>query len=123
MGSEFVKFNNDNIWEIVHPEGVSGNYMITCYKREVGKRVSPYEYKYVIDENTLGFEDNNARINNFNYLDWKAFYGEEKLRKLAADFSTEESVLPLIYFVKYYLGFPDDSKMERIRSTKWVFRR
>ena len=116
MGA-FVRFNDNNIWEIVQDHG---NYMITCYKRDLGKRADSIQYEHIIDENNMGMKDTKV---NFNYLDWKAFYGAERLKKLAADFDSEQNVLPLIYFVKYFLGFPDDSKMERIRSSKWIFRK
>lgn len=118
---DFIKFNNNNIWEIVSEhEG----RQITCFKREIGNRVNPFTYKYVINEDSMGFGDEMVRSNNFNYPDWKLFYGEERFRKIATDFSTEvNTTLPLIYFVKYYLGFNDDSKMERIRSTKLRFRK
>lgn len=89
----------------------------------MGNRVGLLTYKYIINENNMGLEDSNVH-NNFNFHDWKSFYGEQRLKNLVSDFSTESSsTLPLIYFIKYYLGFPDDSKMERIRSTKWIFRR
>lgn len=115
--TDFVRFNGNNIWEIVKTED---DRVITCFKREIGKRElnNPYEFTHVIDENSMATD-----TRNFNYIDWKSFYGEERLKKLVADFSTEQNVLPLIYWVKYILGFNDDSKMERIRSTKWVFRR
>lgn len=112
----FIRFNNNNIWEIVPSDD---DYRIVCYKRDLGKRADSIEYKHVIDEENLTMNDKR----NFNYLDWKSFYGEGRIRKLVADFSTEQTVLPLIYFVKYFLGFNDDSKMERERSTKWTFRK
>lgn len=93
--------------------------MITCYKRDLGKRADSIQYEYVIDEDKMTMSE----TKNFNYPDWKAFYGAERLKKLVADFSTEQTVIPLIYWVKYFLGFSDDSKMKRIRSTKWEFRR
>lgn len=110
LSGDFVKFNNNNIWEIV-----KDNNNLICYKREIGLRTSPYTYKYNINEDRMGFE---GLGNNFNYLDWKAFYGEERLKKVVTNLSTESSVLPLIYFISFYLGY---SKYERIRSTKWRF--
>ena len=118
---DFIRFNNNNIWEIVYE---NDGRQITCYKREIGNRVDPFEFKYIINEDAMGFEDERPSINNFNYPDWKTFYGAERFKKIAADFSTEaDTTLPLIYFVKYYLGFNDDNKMERIRSTKIRFRK
>lgn len=113
---DFIRFNNNNIWEIVDNEG--SGYMITCYKRDFGNRADSISYKQVIDENEMSTD-----IRNFNYTDWKSFYGAERLKKIVVDFSTEQTVLPLIYYVKYVLGFNDDSKMERIRSSKWIFRK
>ena len=57
--------------------------------------------------------------NNFNYHDWKVFYGEEMLRKIAADFATERYALPMIYFAVFVLGLVD---MRRERSTKYTFK-
>jgi hypothetical protein len=56
--------------------------------------------------------------NNFNYHDWKVFYGEEMLRKIAADFATERYALPMIYYSYYILGLVN---MQRIRATKYTF--
>ena len=114
---DFIRFNNNNIWEIVKTED---GRVVTCLKREIGKRENnnPYNFTHVINEDTMATD-----TRNFNYLDWKSFYGEQRLKNLVADFSTEQNVLPLIYFIKYILGFNDDSKMERVRSTKWIFRK
>lgn len=56
--------------------------------------------------------------NNFNYHDWKVFYGEEMLRKIAADFAVERYALPMIYYSYYVLGLVN---MRRDRATKYVF--
>lgn len=116
----FVRFNGDNIWEIVP----SGNYIMTCYKREYGKNAWKMDGKfdYDLNEENIGKDDPN-NMRNFNYSDWKSFYGEERLKKIAANYEQEKSSLPLIYFMKYIMQFNDDSKMERLSSTRWVFRK
>lgn len=120
---DYVKFNNNNVWEIV-PNSEFPDREITCYKRELGNRLNavPYKYKYIINEDFLGLEDTNLNT-NWNYDDWKAFFGNNKLKTIASNFSTEQYSLPLIYWVKYVLGFNDDSKMERINSTRYKFRK
>ena len=108
----FVRFNNDNIWEIVE-----NNNGITCYKREYGKSIFKANIDSIINEDLLVPEG----YNKFSYPDWKVFFGQDKLKKMAADLTKEQSALPLIYFVKYILGYPDDDKMTRILATRYRF--
>lgn len=115
----YVKFNNNNVWEIV-PDPENPNYRMKCYKREMGNKVNiPIKFDFVIDEDMMGQSDEN--INNFNYSDWKDLIGTNKLKAVAANFNTEQSSLPLIYFMKYVIGFNDDHKMERVNSTRYIF--
>ncbi len=120
--SELIKFNNNNIWELV-PDNEYPDKKITCYKREIGNRVDnhPLRFNQVINEDILGLEQDN--LQNWNYKDWKAFFGENKLKQIASNLSTEQTSLPLIYYMKYIMGFGDDSKMERVNSTRYIFRK
>ena len=119
--SEFIRFNNDNIWELV-PDTEFPNNKITCYKREFGKRLSSYEDRInqTINEDLMGTEGVN---NNWNYNDWKAFFGENKLKAIANKHEAERTSLPLIYYMKYILGFNDDGKMEYVSPTRYIFRK
>lgn len=106
------------MWEIV-PDTEFPDKKVTCYKREVGSKFNvPIIFDHVVDEDTMG-QDNG----NFAYPDWKSLIGAQKLKSMAASFSTEQSSLPIIYWMKYVMGFNDDSKMERINSTRYIFRK
>ena len=103
----FIRFNGNNIWELV--DGV------VFYKRVLTPQaLSTTKIDQEINEDLL----QSTHGNNFNYHDWKVFYGEEMLRKIAADFSTERYALPMIYYSHYVLGLVN---MRRERSTKYVF--
>ena len=103
-----IKFNNNNIWELVDD--------VVFYKRVL----TPQALRTVtidkeIDENMLS----SAHGNNFNYHDWKTFYGEEMLRKIASDFQMERDyALPMIYWALHHQGLIN---MTRVRATKYVF--
>ncbi len=71
-----------------------------------------------IDKEVNEDELTSTHGNNFNYHDWRVFYGEEMLRKIAADFSAERYALPMIYYSHYVLGLVN---MRRERATKYVF--
>lgn len=108
----FVRFNNDNIWEIIE-----SNNGITCYKREYGKFINKAKIDSVINEELLVPEG----YNKFSYPDWRVFFGQDKLKRMAADVNKEQYALPLIYFCKYVMGYNDDIKMERILATRYRF--
>jgi hypothetical protein len=102
-----VRFNNNNIWELVDD--------VVFYKRVPTKQsLSTVQIDKEINEDEL----TSSEGKNFNYHDWKTFYGEEMLRNIASDFSTERYALPMIYYSHYVLGLVD---MRRERSTKYVF--
>jgi hypothetical protein len=111
--SYFVRFNNDNIWEII-----GNDRSVTCYKRNFGKFNTRIEAADM-DENTMVPKSDMGK--KFSYEDWKTFFGDNKLKNLGADPNNEQYVLPLIYFCKYVLGFNDDSMMERQSPTRYVF--
>ncbi len=105
----FIKFNNNNIWELVDD--------VVFYKRVLTPQaLSTTKIDLEVDEDGL----TSTHGNNFNYHDWKVFYGEEMLRKIAADFATERYALPMIYYSHYVLGLVN---MRRERSTKYVFQK
>lgn len=95
---------------------------ITCYKREFGKRLGSYQDRInqTINEDLMGTHDMN---NNWNYPDWKSFFGENKLKSIANNSTNEQYALPLIYYMKYILGFNDDGKMEYVSPTRYIFRK
>lgn len=102
-----IKFNNNNIWELVEDT--------VFYKRIY----TPHALSTVtIDKEVNEDELESTWGSNFNYHDWKTFYGEEMLRKLAADFELERDALPMIYYSVFVLGLVD---MKRQRSTKYSF--
>lgn len=106
-----IKFNNNNIWEIVDD--------VVFYKRVLTPQaLSTVTIDKEINEDELVSSPNEG--NNFNYHDWKTFYGEEMLRKTAADFQMERYALPMIYYAVFILGLID---MQRVRATKYVFRK
>ena len=103
----FIRFNNNNIWEIVDD--------VVFYKRvPTIKSLSTVHIDQEINEDELSSNHGN----NFNYNDWRVFYGEEMLRKIASDYQAERYALPMIYFAVFVLGLTD---MQRMRSTKYVF--
>jgi hypothetical protein len=113
---EYIKFNNNNVWEIV-PDPDSPSTLVKCYKREVGNKVNiPIRFSYIVDENNMGKDSK-----NFSYTDWKTLFGLNKLRKIASNFESEQYALPIIYWMKFIMGFGDDSKMERVNSTRYIF--
>lgn len=102
-----IKFNNNNIWELVQDT--------VFYKRiYTPQALSTVTIDKEVNEDELESEQGN----NFNYHDWKTFYGEEMLRKLAADFELEYNALPMIYYAVFVLGLVD---MKRNRATKYSF--
>ena len=104
----FIRFNNNNIWELVDD--------VVFYKRVLTPQaLSTTKIDLEINEDVL---TSSTHGNNFNYHDWKVFYGEEMLRKIAADFATERYALPMIYYSHYILGLIN---MRRERSTKYTF--
>lgn len=107
-----IKFNNNNIWELV--DGV------VFYKRLFTPHaLSTLTVDKVVNEDEMipmGLQPGK----NFNYHDWKAFHGEEMLRKIASDYQLERYALPMIYYAIYVLGLTD---MKRDRSTKYTFNR
>jgi hypothetical protein len=103
----FIKFNNNNIWEIVDD--------VVFYKRVL----TPQALRTVtIDKEINEDELISTQGNNFNYHDWKTFYGEEMLRRMASDFQMERYALPMIYYAVFILGL---TNMKRDRSTKYTF--
>lgn len=106
----FIRFNNNNIWEIVDD--------VVFYKRVPTPQAlsTVMTIDKEIDEDTLKSEHGI----NFNYYDWKTFYGEEMLRKIASDFEMERYALPMIYYSVFVLGLTD---MRRERSTKYTFQK
>jgi hypothetical protein len=109
----FIKFNNNNIWEVVDD--------VVFYKRVLTPQtLSTVTIDKEIDEDTMKSEGQDDKGPNFNYNDWKVFYGEEMLRKIASDFQVERYALPMIYYAIFVLGLTD---MRRERSTKYVFNR
>jgi hypothetical protein len=104
----FIKFNNNNIWELVDD--------VVFYKRVLTPQALSTT---TIDKEVNEDELTSIEGNNFNYHDWKVFYGEEMLRKIAADFATERYALPMIYYAVFVLGLVD---MRRERSTKYTFK-
>ena len=104
----FIKFNNNNIWELV--DGV------VFYKRVLTPQaLSTTKIDLEVNEDGLV---SSVPGSNFNYHDWKVFYGEEMLRKIATDFSAERYALPMIYYAGFVLGLVN---MRRERATKYVF--
>ncbi len=90
---------------------------VVFYKRVLTPQaLSTTKIDLEVDEDGL----TSTHGNNFNYHDWKVFYGEEMLRKIAADFATERYALPMIYYSHYVLGLVN---MRRERSTKYVFQK
>jgi hypothetical protein len=105
----FIRFNGNNIWEIVDD--------VVFYKRVLTPQaLSTTKIDEEINEDLL----TSTHGNNFNYQDWKAFYGEEMLRKIASDFSSERYALPMIYWAIYHKGL---TNMRRERSTKFTFQK
>jgi len=105
----FIKFNNNNIWELVDD--------VIFYKRVLTPQaLSTTKIDLEVNEDE---ELTSTHGNNFNYHDWKVFYGEEMLRKIASDFATERYALPMIYYSVFVLGLVD---MRRERSTKYTFK-
>lgn len=100
-----IRFKNDNLWQIDQVDD-----SLICYHR-IPKLHQNVDYS--IDE-----EDMVSGNGNFNYVDWKAFFGDNKLKLIATDFRTEQYALPLIYYCIYIKGY---TKMERIRSSKYKF--
>lgn len=112
----FIRFNNDNIWEII-----GNDKSITCYKRRFGKFTNKVNIdKEINEQEMIPLGSNNS---NFNYPNWKVFFGDEKLKRIAIDHVEEQYALPLIYYCKFILGFNDDSMMQRILPTRYVFER
>lgn len=108
----FIKFNGDNIWEIVQ----DGN-VYTFYKRVLSpKALRTTKFDEEIDED----KDFMKGGSNFNYKDWKVFFGEERLKKLTVDLDKERFVLPMIYYAIFNMGLTD---MVRERETKFTFRK
>jgi hypothetical protein len=102
-----IRFNNNNIWELVDD--------VVFYKRVPTKQaLSTVQIDKEINEDEL----TSTEGKNFNYHDWKTFYGEEMLRKIASDFSTERYALPMIYWACYCKGLINP---KRIRATKYTF--
>lgn len=105
--SKFIKFNNNNIWEIVDD--------VTFYKRVLTPQaLGTVHIDEEINEDSLRSQHGL----NFNYNDWRIFYGEEMLRKIASDFQAERYALPMIYYAVFVLGLTDT---QRLRATKYVF--
>ena len=103
----YIRFKNNNIWELVDD--------VVFYKRVLTPQaLSTVKIDQEINEDLL----TSSHGNNFNYHDWKTFYGEEMLRKIASDFQSERYALPMIYFAVFVLGLTD---MRRERSTKYTF--
>lgn len=113
----FIRFNNDNIWEVIGNEN-----SVTCYKRQFGKFTSKVNIDFEIDEDEMVPEGVDIK-KSFNYADWKTFFGEDRLKKMGIDVKTEQYVLPLIYYCKYVLGFNDDNMMIRVLPTRYIFER
>lgn len=111
----FIKFNDDNIWEYLDDNG-SNNNMVVFYKRVPTPQALHTTIK--IDKDINEDQLSTSTDSNFNYNDWKAFMGEEMLRKIASDFNEERYSLPMIYWAIYILGLVN---MKRIRSTKYIF--
>lgn len=108
-----IKFNNNNIWELVDD--------VVFYKRVLTPQaLRTVTIDKTIDEENMKSEGQDDKGSNFNYNDWKIFYGEEMLRKIASDFQMERYALPMIYYSVFILGLTD---MRRERSTKYVFNR
>lgn len=105
----FIRFNNNNIWEIVDD--------VVFYKRILTPQALSTT---TIDQDINEDELKSQHGINFNYNDWRIFYGEEMLRKIASDFSVERYALPMIYYSIFILGLTD---MRRDRSTKYVFQK
>ena len=103
----YIRFNNNNIWELVDD--------VVFYKRVLTPQaLSTVKIDQEVNEDLL----TSSHGNNFNYHDWKTFYGEEMLRKIASDFQSERYALPMIYYAVFILGLTD---MRRERSTKYTF--
>lgn len=112
----FIRFNDDNIWEII-----GNDKSITCYKRRFGKFTNMVNIdKEVNDEEMIPEGSNN---NNFNYSNWKAFLNNDKLKRTGMDPIQEQYALPLIYYCRFILGFNSDDMMERISPTRYIFER
>ena len=114
-----IRFNDNNIWEVIGNEN-----SVTCYKRQYGKFTPKVNIDFEIDENVMVPEQEGVDMKKtFNYADWKTFFGEERLKRIADNSSTEQYALPLIYYCKYVLGFNDDGMMQRVSSTRYIFER
>lgn len=106
----YIRFNNNNIWERVD-EGNS----VTFYHRILPPKVLHNTHiDKEINEEELSLKDNI----NYSYNDWKIFFGEQRLKDIAANVNEEQFALPLIYYCRYILGLKN---MNRIRSTKYSF--
>jgi len=104
----YIRFNNNNIWELVDD--------VVFYKRVPTPQASSTVIK--IDQEVNEDLLTSSHGNNFNYHDWKTFYGEEMLRKIASDFQSERYALPMIYWALYCKGLIN---IQRIRPTKYIF--
>ena len=108
----FLKFNNNNIWQVVEDEDDGS---VVFYRRVL----TPHGLRTVhIDQE---IDENQMKVNNsYSYEDWKVFFGEEKLKKMAVDYQKEQYILPMLYYASFLMGLTD---MVRERETKFIFRK
>lgn len=104
----YIRFNNNNIWE----KKDYGNGVTEFYKRVLTPKTIRDTVFIDVDEDQLSVND------KYTYNDWKIFFGEQRLKDIAANVKEEQFALPLIYYAKYIL---DLKNMERLRSTKYKF--
>ena len=106
----YIRFNNNNIWEKID----YGNGVTEFYKRVLSPKAIRDTVFIDVNEDELSVKDNV----NYSYNDWKIFFGEQRLKDIAANVSEEQFALPLIYYCRYILGLKN---MKRLRSTKYTF--
>lgn len=105
----FIKFNDNNIWEVVD----SGPDSVTFFRRVL----TPHALRTVYIDEEINENDMSVE-NGYSYEDWKIFFGEERLKKLVVDVEKERYILPMLYYAMFVKGLTD---MVRERETKFVF--
>ena len=109
----FLKFNNNNIWQVVD----EGDDVVFYHRVLTPHGLRTVHIDEEIDEDKM-FTSTDPSF--FNYTDWRIFFGEEKLKKLAEHIEKEQYVLPMIYYAIFMRGLTD---MVRERATKYIWKK